>query len=46
MHKRVTFTVCTTISKSAGHTVLQDKTDFLIADEITFTGSSVQVTKQ
>ena len=40
------FTVCTTLSNSAGHAVLQDTRDFLTVDEITFTGSSVQLTEQ
>lgn len=44
MQRRVTFAACTTISKSTGHAVIQDTADFLIADEITFIGSSVQVT--
>ena len=39
------FTVCTT-SNSTGHAVLRDTRDFLTVDEITFTGSSVQVTEQ
>ena len=38
MHKRVKFTVSTIISKSTEHAVLWDTMDFLITDEITFTG--------
>ena len=38
--------VSITISKSTGHAVLSDTTNFLTTDEITFTGCSVQVTKQ
>ena len=34
----VTFKVCITLLKSTWHEVLSDKTDFLTADDITFTG--------
>ena len=46
MHSRVPFTVCTAISMSAGHVVLEDTIDFLTGDVVKFTGCKVQVTEQ
>ena len=46
VHNRVPFTVCTAISMSAGHVVLEDTIDFLTGDVVKFTGCKVQVTEQ
>ena len=42
----MTFKASTIISKSTGHEVLWNTTDFLTAGEIKLTGCSVQVSEQ